>query len=1039
MTDVHQSTKFFAFPSENSMPTTANPLPQLIAPRLVKARERLKARLYPVVLPLAARVGPINDQFLPLVAGQQQDLQPITPGMVFGPGNGDWKQRWFRVEVPAASPGEEGRRHLRWDVQGESTVYLDGRPWAGLDVAHRHCPLPDHACTLWLDCGLWVTAMWVPGSKPIDAFGPRFDGCFLVVRDQETWEAYWDLECILQVLARLYRRNEYPIGATEGPGLYKMTHERVDPLTRKLLRAGDAAVDLLDTQGLGAFRTAMQAIYRTFTTPEWAPRASIIGMAHIDLIWLWPERVTYQKCIHTFATQLRLMERYPEFIFNQSQPALNRAIERLEPALAAEVGARISEGRWEPVGGFEVECDNQLPCGEALARCLAVGQRKFKALTGAYSDLCWLPDVFGYSTALPQILNLGGITRFYTTKMTWSAVTKFPYSSFVWRGADGSEVMTQLCSTIYNQNVEAEPLNLNLDEHRQVDVHNEMLVCVGYGDGGGGVTEEQLERARRFANLAGVPRVQWSSAQSFFQRMEGIRDALPTYQGELYLEYHRGTYTTQGELKRLYRRAETALQVHEAARVACGLGPIAEDPWRRLSFIQFHDSLPGSSIRTVYDEVNPELQAIGDAALAAAASELTGIGEDDQLRIFNPLPYARREVVEIPVAGLADIPMQAVSAKTALILIDTPAIGTARAAQALSPAHPVKASISGLDNGIVQAGFSAGGQLIWLVVDGQPLRLEAPAGLVLHADNPALFDAWDIDHSARGLGQAVAQDMPLTVVDSGPLRGVLRGTAMVGNSPCTVEYRLDAEARYLRVRVLIDWQEQHRLLKYHVRTGYRGRFARFGAPFGSILRPQLPGTQADEAMWEVPGSRWAAVTDDDGTGLAVVSAARFGFSCREGDLGLSLLRSPNFPGTGDGASDSPEFTDQGRHDMSFALGAHAAVTAGPIMATSMAAESLFTASLAIRGGRDLPGRLRVDKLGSLVPSWVMPTSSGDGMIVRFHETAGATGEAVIACPGAQRARLVDFLERDLPGQITCIDGVIRLPYRAYQVLGVRID
>ena len=1018
------------------VPTTANPLPQLIAPRLVKARERLKTRLYPVVIPLPAQVGPINEQFLPLSAGQQQKLQPIVPGTVFGPGNGDWKQRWFRIEVPAAQPGEKGRRHLRWDVQGETTVYHDGRPWAGLDVAHRHCPLPDTACTLWLDCGLWVTAMWVPGSKPIDAFGPRFDGCFLVIRDQETWDAYWDLECILQVLGRQYRRNEFPLGTSEGPGLYKMTHERVDPLTRKLLRAGDQAVDLLDTQGVTAFSAAMREIYRTFTTPDWTPRASIIGMAHIDLIWLWPERVTHQKGIHTFATQLRLMERYPEYIFNQSQPALNRAIERLEPALAAEVGSRISEGRWEPVGGFEVECDNQLPCGEALARCLVVGQRKFKALTGSYSDLCWLPDVFGYSTALPQILNLGGITRFYTTKMTWSAVTKFPYSSFVWRGADGSEVMTQLCSTIYNQNVEAEPLNLNVDEHRQVDVHNEMLVCVGYGDGGGGTTEEQLERARRFANLAGVPRVQWSSARKFFDRMEDIRVDLPTYQGELYLEYHRGTYTTQGELKRLYRRAETSLQVHEAVRAALGTGPIAEEPWQRLSFIQFHDSLPGSSIRTVYDEVNPELQALGDAALAAARKELTSAGSDGVLRIFNPLPFGRRLVVEAPSANL---PGQTTSAGTRLLLVAAPAIGTVRATEAITPAHPVQVTSTSLDNGVVKACFNPQGQLVSLAVQGIPLRLESPAGLVLHEDNPAMFDAWDIDHSARGLGRPVAEHMPLSIVEAGPLRAVLRGTAMVGTSPCTVEYRLDAESRHLHVRVIIDWQEHHRLLKYRVCTSYRGRFARFGTPFGSILRPQLPGTQAEEAMWEVPGSRWAAVTDDDGTGLALISAARFGFSCREGKLGLSLLRSPNFPGTGDGATDSPEFTDQGRHDIAFALGAHSPTTSDGTMATAMAAEALFTDALVIPGGRDLPGLFTIERLGSLVPSWALPTSTGGGVILRFHETAGAQGEAVVRFPGARSAQLVDFLERELPGEIPCAaDGTLRLSYHPYQVLGVRV-
>ncbi len=1017
------------------MPT--NLLPQLIPSRLVKARARLRDRMYARVEPLTAQMGPMNDRFLSVAEAQNQEFIPITPGSVFGPGHGAWKQRWFRVEVPAPLPGEEGRRHLRWDVQGETTAYLDGKPWAGLDVAHRHCPLPDRACTLWLDGGLWVTAMWVPGSRGIDAFGPRFDGCFLAVRDQAVWDAYWDLDGLLQLLARLYRRNETPLGPSEGSAQFKPTHERADPLLRMLLRAADEAVDHLDTAGVAAFRTAMHGIYTTFHSPGWAPTAAIIGMAHIDLVWLWPEQVAERKGIHSFATQLRLMERYPEYVFNQSQPALNRAIDRLEPHLAAEVAERVREGRWDLTGGFEVECDSILPCGEALARCLAIGQRQFLGRTGSYSTLAWLPDAFGFSNALPQILALGGVTRFYTAKLNWSAVHRFPYHSFVWRGADGSEVLAHSCSSIYNQMVEADALGGNLDDHRQVDVHPEMLVCVGWGDGGGGTSEDQIERARRFANLAGMPKVRWSASGAFFDRLEAVRHRLPSYQGELYLEGTRGCFTTQGEFKRLYRRAETALQTHEAVRVALGGVPLDERSWQRVSFLQFHDALPGSSIRDVYDQAGPELQAIGDHALAAAAAELTAEAPDGGELVFNPLPVPRREVVELPRGAIpTQVLTQDAGGDRALVLLDLPALGTARPNAALTPVHPVMTTPTRLSNSRVCATFDENGRLVSLDIDGRQHRLERPSGLCVYEDVPGSFDAWEIYQAAGRLGQAIATQAPLTVATDGPLRGILHGSLLVGSSPAIIEYRLDADSPHLRVRLRIDWREEHRLLKFHLSTGYRGRFARFGAPFGSTLRPQLPGLSVDEAMWEVPGSRWAAVTDDHGTGLALIAEARYGFSCRDGDLALSLLRRPRHPAVGNDAMDTGPFTDGGSHDLQFAVGAYQSVN-DPSPGTALAADTLFTPPLIAVGGRDLTTPFHLSDLGTLTPSWVLPAAGG-GIILRLHETAGASGCARLLCPGST-VTAVDFLERDLPLHPTIdADGTLRLPYRPYGILSLRI-
>ena len=1023
------------------MPTTTNPLPQLIAPRLTKARDRIRHLIWESPLDLPALMGPINNDLLSLAAGKKQTFKPIRKGDTYGPGQNAWKQRWFKVEVPAAKAADKGRRYLRWDVQGETTAFIDGKPWAGLDVAHRHCPLPDKACTVWLDCGLWITGIWVPGAKGIDQFGPRFDGCQLVLRNELAWDAFWDLECLLQNVSYQYKRNEFPIGEAQGFSLYKLTHERVSPLLRQLLRRLDDAVDAFDGQGLTAFRKATKAIYADFKNPEWTPTAAVVGMAHIDLVWLWPENVAEHKGVHTFATQLRLMERYPEYIFNQSQPALTRAIERLEPALASEVQKRITQGRWEMTGGFEVECDNQLPCGESLARSLVIGQRKFKALRGNYSTLCWLPDVFGYSASLPQILRLGGIANFYTTKMTWSAVTRFPYNSFVWKGHDGSEVLTHLSSCGYNQDLTLEPLNTTLDEHRQADVHQEMLIAIGYGDGGGGTTEDMCERARRFTDLAGVPKVRWSTGEQFFARLAKQRSRLPVYQGELYLEYHRGTYTTQSEFKRLHRRAETALQVHEAVRVVTTGKPLDEKPWQRVAFSQFHDAIPGSSIGLVYEQLNPELAAIGTAAFQGAANELAKTGNHAGYLAFNPLPVPRTVVFELPIEakslrtpdGLA-LPVQKLGKNRILAAIELPALGSARliADDSVINATGIRAvSPTVLDNGTVQAHFDRHGQLTSLVIDGREQRLTAPAGLMMYHDRPGNFDAWDIDHYSRGTGKPVADKLTLTVIEKGPARAVIRGTGMAGKSPISIDYVLEAGARHLMVVIAIDWQEEHQLLKYHVRTDYLGRWARFGTPFGSIQRPQLPGVQSDEAMWEVPGARWAAVTDEDGTGLALLSAAKYGYSCREGDLGLTLLRSPREP---------DPTADIGKHTMVFAVGEHRAVSEPTAASTAVAADTLFTPTVVVAGGALNPAPFSFEDLGTLAPSWVLPASDGAGYIIRLHETNGSTGVAVLHLANRPASiTRVDFLEAKFPGELRKADTHTWLvPYKPYEVISILI-
>lgn len=979
-----------------------NPLPQLIPYRVMRAMSRLRSQIWESTSEIAVSGGPVHDTTIPLSVAKAEGLMPLVKGERFGADYAKWGFRWLRLEVPSAANVERERRFLIWNGSGEVTVYIDDKPYAGLDAWHTTCPLPDEAREIWLSNGLWN----------VDKFGVVFDSAQIGIRDQDGWDAYWDCSALYELLKYHYKK-ELDVDLTEFRAVgFQPPHDVVSPYLRSLLRAFDDAIDALDNDGLEAFRLSIARFMERFPAEIWQPRGTLTGHAHIDCVWLWPEHVVQQKAVHSFATQLRLMERYPEYRFTQSQPALYRAVEGLAPSVVEEIRDRIREKRWEATGAFEVESDTHVPCGESLVRQVLIGQRKFADLRGGErSRVCWIPDVFGYSAVLPQILALGGVPFFYTTKMTWSNITRFPYNSFIWRGSDGTEVITCLCSTGYNHNVMPDDFNLAMAMHRQADVHPEMLFPTGFGDGGGGVTEDMLERARRYSNLAGAARLEWGSAEEFFERLEARRDALPVYQGELYLEYHRGTYTTQSEFKRCHRALEKALQTREAVRVVRGMTPLADEEWTRLLFCEFHDAIPGSSIREVYRDLTPELARQEEEQLAAARSE-AGKGNVDVA--FNPLAIARTVVIERD--------------SVAKTLLHLPGLTSRPVSSGTVPQPFVEVTGSVLDNGVLRAVFDSEGNLAALSVRGKQLDLEGATTFTLYYDEAHLFDAWDIDHYVYKHPQPVMAGLNLELAESGPIRARLRGECALGKrSHLGVDYILDAEAEWLRVEVRVDWKEDHRLLKFHAPTGYRGRFARFANPFGSIQRPQHPGTQSDEAMWEVPGNRWAAVTDDAGEGLAIVTDAKYGWSCREGNLGLTLLRSPREP---------DEQADLGQHRIQFAIGRHQELSTGASLSTAAAAEALFAP--VVVGKLDMaPAPFQLTNLGSLVPSWVLP-SEGGGFVIRAHETCGVSGVARLRLAEFATVELVDFLETKLGNPVAISEKEYDIPYRAYEIVSILV-
>ncbi len=954
-----------------------NHLLQLVHQRVARLAGRLSEQRWRSTTILPVTAGELHEQWLPVAEAYRETHQPLVAGQHLGNG---WQQRWCRVSIPAGS--EE--RVLAWRCQGEATVWRDGVPWAGLDVGHPTCALDAAAHTLWIAVGTWQTGLWVPGATPIDNAGCRFDACLLREPDHRVVDCIADLDVLRQVYEQLFIDAGLHMPGTIG---WCPTLDRVDPLLRLLLGGLDSACDAFDTSGVAALAASLSALRQRLPAAAWSPTVALIAQSHIDLVYLWPEKIGVEKAIHTCATQLRLLGAHPRFRFTHSQPLQYLAIGERSPALLAQIKARIAEGRWEVTGGFAVEPDTNMPCGEALFRSLRIGQQLTIELSGAPSRVCWLPDVFGYNACLPTLLRLAGIDGFVTTKMAWSTVSRFPWSSFIWRGLDGSEVAAHLIPVGYNTSAHGgvNALVTAARAHREVHLHSHLAVAVGYGDGGGGPNPELIDFAERVENLAGVPPARWSRADTFIDELVTHAEDLPVYQGELYLEGHRGVLTSQRGIKAAYRGLERALQTWEAVRVATGGNGVDLHPWHRLCFAQFHDALPGSCIALVVEELVPELRRLANECNAVAASELIGGAVP-----FNPLPFAHQVVF-----GEA--------------LWTLPALGTGSKMRAA----PVTATCSQLNNGLVSAHFSVG-RLTALAIAGDELPVRG-LDFTIADDHPATYDAWEIDRPSLRLAQPLSFS-ELTIAENGPLRARLTCHSRISEvSRLTVDFILEAGARHLRIETSVVWHEQHRLLRVLVDTTCRGSQARFGCPFGSILRSQQPSTPSVEAQWEVAGSRWAAVLRDDGTGVALLSENHYGFSCRDGELGLSLLRAPTYPDA---------HCDQGEHRLRLALGRHADRFTADELPTAAAAEALFTPPLGTT--RLIPG-LTWGALGSLIPAWASPHA--DGCELRLHEVAGSAG--TVAIPAGWRAFPMNALG-------VCSDELPALAFGPYAVLSLKL-
>lgn len=796
---------------------------------------------------------------------------------------------------------------------------------------------------------------------------------------------------------------------------------------------------------------------------------ALTGHAHIDLGWLWPVVETRRKIRRTFRTLVSLMREYPHFTFNQSSAQAYSWLEQDDPELFAEVKERVLEGRIEPIGGSWLEPDGQMPSGEAWARHFLYGQRYFEKTFGRRGKVLWLPDTFGYAPALPQILRLADISGFFTTKISWNETNRFPHDLFAWEGLDGTRIPAHMFHNPgpggYNGEIRAQDTlgTWRNSRAKQLRIWGrsgpQSLLSYGWGDGGGGPTREHLEGFERLKNFPALPRLEHTRVDDFFASLPPT-ESLPVWVGELYLELHRATLTTQSRIKKLNREAEHRLVEAEILSSLAWLSgkpyPQArlESAWKKVLLNQFHDILPGSSIAEIYQSAVPELEGVVSEALKVAR-EAVSSDEERVYTLFNPALSARPLRVLIPRPYALDDGDEGLEVLTPLGPL---ALQTQRVEEGLlvyedslelEPLHSIALGPRNeatpapyrdehgevkieqgehfivLDNGGVRIEIALNGTLQrYFDVLYQREVLTGPGNvLTAYSDLPRNWEAWDTETRLGDEGEELLEVKSIEIVETGPLRASVRVTRQWRSSKVVQTYRLGNGSRRLDIETHLEWHERRTFLRALFPLNIHANAASFETAFGAVSRPTHRNTSWDAARFEVCGHRWADLSQPD-YGVALLNNGKYGHSSLGNTLALSLVRGAMFPDV---------LADEGQQRFTYALYPHA----GGAAAGGVALEALDLNSPLLL----LPGRLELPDWhlsGEVMLSTLKKAEDADALILRLYEPYGSRAQVRLTLPGLTRAAKVNLLEDQLE-EVALEQGTVALELRPFEIVSLKLE
>jgi alpha-mannosidase len=915
--------------------------------RIENWRSEIRKHVYRPLAPLVLE-GFVTAEQLSAEQAAKGRFKPMLPGTAWG---AKWEYGWFRASVKVPKAGAGRRIVFAPDFGGEALVFVNGKAAAARDEEHHEITLVRKAkagerfallAEAYAGHGPRVSSIGPvpPGRESVPEPGPTqavVGESSFGIWEEEVYQLALDVDTLYLLRNTLdpdsLRVSEIDRGLREFTTIvdFELAHERMLETVRRCRKA--LAPLLACVNG------------------STAPTLYAFGHGHIDVAWLWPLAETERKAARTFSTQLALIREYPGYRFLQSEPQLYLMLKEKYPELYARVARAAREGRVVAEGGMWVEADTNLSGGESLIRQFLHGTRFFREELGVDNELLWLPDAFGYSGALPQIMRGCGIRWFSTAKIYWiyNGADPFPYTTFHWEGIDGTTVLASFC-TDYNSRTDPASVARCWKERPQKDGFSARLMPFGHGDGGGGPTRDHLEFVRRLGNLEGSPRVRFASPIDYFRHQEKNAADLPRYVGELYYQTHRGTYTSQARTKRANRKSEVMLREAEmwavfARAVAGRRFPAAdlESAWRLVLLNQFHDIIPGSSIERVYTEAlahHAKVQETAGAAIAGSTAAIAGAGRAQgraaaqeagrSLTVFNSLSWERTALVELPTksgsvtdTGGRPVATQVVDGK-AWAEVKVPPVGwttltveagvksgtRGRGADAptLAPRGPVpapaRAAAEGplavgkrvLENGTLLVAFDDRGE-ITSIHDKEADR-ELAAGpcnaLRMYRDVPTAYDAWDLDSMYALTPVPLDGRASVEVLDAGPLVARLRIRRRIHESDLVQVVSLRRGSRRVEFDTTVEWRESHKLLKVEFAVNHRSVDALHEIQFGHLRRPTHRSRPFDQDRFEVSNHRWTAIAEE-GRGFAVLNDCKYGVNVLGSTIGLTLLKSALAP------------------------------------------------------------------------------------------------------------------------------------------------
>ncbi len=993
----------------------------------------------------------------------QLPFTAVEPGFTWGE---QYEYCWFRGRVTIPEELEGKRVIMSLVPSGESVLFVNGRSfgtyradWNLPQYAQPHHWLEDNYLTREAKAGETFDIVmetyaghYFPTLSGDCAYGPHMEGlkvnplkdgerrtlgvCTFGEWNEEAYQLYMDVTTLEGLLSQLDQTTLRAAKIEEG--LEQMT--LVVDFEQSLEKRKESY-----RKGREVLRPLMEA-----ENGSTMPVYYAVGNSHLDLAWLWPLHETYRKTSRTFAAQLRHMEEYPEYQYIQSQPAAYEMCRKYYPELYARIKEAVKSGQWIADGAMYVEPDTNMTSGESLVRQLLYGKKFYKEEFDVDSEILWLPDTFGYTSALPKILNGCGVKYLVTQKIFWSyneQSESFPYHYFKWRGNDGSEI-TSFLPTCYTYTTHPVHLNQTWKERCQARDLEAFLIPYGYGDGGGGPTRDHIEYALRQKNLEGGVKVKMTGPKEFFEDMDAKGGPKHTYSGELYLTTHRGTYTTQALIKKNNRKSEFALHNAEFWNAMANLEGKAypaeelEANWKVVLLNQFHDILPGSSVEKVNVEANAAYEAVQDKAhaMTAEAQNYLAAKDEEAVSVLNSLGFARKALVKLPErfakgALLADgtaVPVYPTeNGLTAVVTVPSygaislrPAKEEVSADDTLVKAEETAAGFV-LENEFVKAVVAQNGEVTSFVVkeSGREIASGNMNHFQLYKDIPRLFDAWDIDSNYILQEIDAAYDVKTELVEQG-VQAVLKVTGKISESTFTQYIRLEKGSKRLVFDTEIDWKELHRLLK----VGFPVRvYAENGInemQFGYVERPTHRSRQYDKDRFEVCNHRYSALCERS-HGAALLNDCKYGISMNDNRLELTLLR---------GAACPEMRADNHVHHLTYALTAWE----GDFMQADVVHQG-YEVNVPVEmaeGALDM-SFMSVDKENIIIDTIKAAEDGSGDIIARFYEAKKASVNATVkAALPACKAYLTDMLENVIEELPVTEEGV-KLSFKAFEVKTIR--